>query len=146
MAVTTQLVISGNLTRDPERRDTSTGKVFTTVSIAQTPRRMNPDTGKWEDAETVYIRGTAWGNLADHIAHSLRKGDKILAVGTLRSSTWNNKEGVEQKSLELSIEDAGPSLIFANARPVKGDHTYTEQIKRSEDDGWVTVDDPDVPF
>jgi single-strand DNA-binding protein len=146
MAVTTQLVISGNLTRDPERRETSGGKGVTSVSIAQTPRKLNRDSGKWEDGETVYIRGTAWGDLADHIAHSLRKGDKILAVGTLKSSTWKNKEGVEQKTLEFQIEDAGPSLLFANARPVKGDHSYTDQVKRTDSDGWVTVDDDDTPF
>jgi single-strand DNA-binding protein len=145
VALTTQVLISGNLTRDPELKQISSGRSVVSITIAVTPRTFDQEKKEWRDAESVFLRSTAWGDLAEHIAHSLKKGDRVLASGTLKPTNWTNREGVKMSGLELTVEDIGPSLLRANATPVKGDHSYTAQIAKADDDGWVTVDD-DTPF
>jgi single-strand DNA-binding protein len=145
MAITTQIIVVGNLVRDPELRYTKTQKPVVSITIASTPRALNRATGKWEDGEPVFMRCSAWDDMAEHIAHSLKKGDRVLAAGVLKASKYNDREGNAKESLELQIDEIGPSLKFANASPQKGDHSYTDQIKKADNDGWVTVDD-DTPF
>jgi single-strand DNA-binding protein len=127
-------------------RQTSNGKAVASITIATTPRSYNKETKDWEDGVTVWTRASAFGNLAEHIGASLRKGSRVVVVGTLKSSVWRDKEGNERTSQELQIEDLGASLMFASVEIHKGDHSYTNQVAKADNDGWVTVDDDDTPF
>lgn len=146
MAITNQLSIVGNLVRDPELRYTKSNKAVVSLTVASTPRSYNRTTSQWEDGEAVFMRCSAWDNLAEHIAHSLRKGDRVWATGVLKATKYTDKEGNDKSGLELQIDEAGPSLKFSNATPVKGDHPRTERASGPDNDGWVTVDDSDTPF
>ncbi len=102
--------ITGNLTADPELRITPTGRAVASFTIANTPRSPDRATGQWQDGETWFVRCSAWGDMADNIATSLSKGAAVIASGRLRCRTWETTEGDKRATVEMTVDDIGPSL------------------------------------
>jgi single-strand DNA-binding protein len=97
------VMISGNLGNDPELRFTSGGKAVVNGSIGDTPRRLNRETQQWEDAgETLWLRFSLWNN-AEAFTEAARKGSKVVAVGRLKSRSWE-KDGQKHTVTELDAD------------------------------------------
>jgi single-strand DNA-binding protein len=111
--------ITGNLTADPELRFTPTGRAVASFTIANTPRYPDKATGQWKDAETWFVRCSAWGELGENIAASLTRGAAVVAVGRLAYRGWETKEGEKRGAVELTVDDIGPSLRRAAAKVTK---------------------------
>ncbi len=77
------VTVIGNLTGNPELRYTATGTAVAQFSVASNERYRGGD-GQWQDGPTSFVRCNAWRELADHIAESLAKGDRVIVTGTLR--------------------------------------------------------------
>lgn len=73
MAGETILTIVGNLTADPELRTTGTGTQVCGFTIASTPRVWNRQANQYEDGQSLFMRCSAWRDLAGHCAQSLSK-------------------------------------------------------------------------
>lgn len=116
MANETMMTIVGNLTADPELRFTQTGVAVAGFTVASTPSRYNKQTGEWDDADTLFLRCTAWRDLAEHVCESLRKGHMVIVTGRLRATTWETKEGERRTGFDVDVDDVGPSLRHATAR------------------------------
>lgn len=145
MALTTSLTIAGNLTFDPELRQTRDGKPVVNVSIAANPRAFDKATNEWKDGEPVFQKCSAFGDLAEHIANSLRKGMRVIAYGSLKTSNWVDKEGIKHSEPILQLEEVGMSLQFTNAQAVKA---VRQESATDSGDSWATpgaVSD-DTPF
>ncbi|MBB5167154.1 single-stranded DNA-binding protein [Mycobacterium sp. AZCC_0083] len=120
MALTLPVVtIEGTLTADPTLNFTQSGKGVSNINIACNTRRKNPQTDQWEDGDTTFTRGTVWGELAENLAESVVKGDKVIAHGVLKQKDFTDKEGNKRTAYELDIESIGPSLRFATAKVTK---------------------------
>lgn len=115
MASDNQVVISGNLTRDPELRYTPNGHAVVKFSVAVN-RRFRDDSGQWKDLDTSFFDVTAWRTLAENIAESLTQGARVVVVGRLRTSSWETPEGEKRSRLEIEAEEVGPSLKRATAK------------------------------
>jgi single-strand DNA-binding protein len=102
--------VTGNLTADPELRFTPTGRAVAAFTIANTPRYQDRATGEWKDAETWFVRCSAWGDTAENIINSLFKGTAVIAAGRLQARTWETKEGDKRATVEMTVDDIGPSL------------------------------------
>lgn len=74
MAGETTLTIVGNLTADPEIRTIGTGATVANFTVASTPRVWNRQTNQYEDGQALFMRCSAWRDMAGHIAQSLKKG------------------------------------------------------------------------
>jgi single-strand DNA-binding protein len=111
--------VIGNLTADPELRFTPTGRAVASFTIANTPRYPDKATGQWKDAETWFVRCSAWGDLGENIAASLTRGASVVAVGRLAYRGWETKEGEKRGAVELTVDDIGPSLRRAAAKVTK---------------------------
>lgn len=111
------LTVAGNLTGDPELRQTQQGKSVCSFSLAVNSRtRQGND---WVDGEPTFYRCTAWEELAEHVAQSLRKGHRVLIHGRLKTRTWQTNEGVDKLDLDLTIDEIGPSLQWATVQVTK---------------------------
>jgi single-strand DNA-binding protein len=110
---------AGNLSADPELRFTNTGKPVTGLRIAVTPRRFDRDGNRHVDGTTTFVDGQVWGKQAEHLAESLHKGDRVLVIGRwvtcVFTPTQGPNEGVEQRRLEVVVDELGPSLAWATA-------------------------------
>jgi single-strand DNA-binding protein len=114
----THVTITGNLTDDPEVRVTQAGAAVATFRVAVTLRR--PDgKGGWTDGETSFFQVVAWRQLAEHLADSLGKGDRVIVTGTLRMHAWETPEGDKRSVIEVQANEVGPSLRWATAKPEK---------------------------
>jgi len=109
-------VVIGNLTRDPEIRYTPQGKAVVTLTIADTPRNFDRASGQWSDGVTDWVKAVAWENLAENIAASLKKGDKVIAIGVYKAEKYEDKtSGEEKSSRKLVVSELSPSLTGAVA-------------------------------
>lgn len=113
------ITITGNLTGDPELRYTAGGQPYARMVIAATPRRYDRTTNTWIDGETIFMRATAWRDLAEHIAATVAKGARVIATGRLRQNTWTTDDGETRWSIDLDVDDLGPSLQWATATITK---------------------------
>lgn len=116
---TNTTTIVGNLTADPELAFTNAGVGYVRFTIASTPRRLNRDTGQWEDSATLFLSASMFRDAASHVAESLTKGTRVVAVGRLRQHTWQTPEGENRHRVEFDVDEIGPSLKFATARVTK---------------------------
>lgn len=125
MAGDTTLTIVGNLTADPELRFTSTGTAVANFVVASTPRTFDRSTGQWVDGEALFLRCTAWAQLAEHTAESLTKGMRVIVAGRLRQRSFQTREGDKRSVIELDVDEVGPSLRYATATVTKTTPTTT---------------------
>lgn len=116
MAGEVSVTIVGNLADDPELRYTQGGVAVVSVRVGSTPRTLNRSTNEWVDGETVWVRCTAWREAAENIAQSLTKGTRVVVTGRLKApSAYQSAQGEARASLELEIDEIGPSLRYATA-------------------------------
>jgi len=125
MAGETTLTIVGNLTGDPELRFTPTGHAVADFTVASTPRNYDRQTGEWRDGEPLFLRCTAWRQLAEHTAESLTRGTRVIVTGRLRQRSFELTEGVTRTVTELDVDELGPSLRYSTARITKTTRTAT---------------------
>lgn len=107
-----RVVLVGRLTRDPETKATTNGKVFTRISLASNRYIYNKDTGEGKD-EAGFFECVAFGRAAETIGKHLRKGSKIGVDGSLRWSSWENKDGKKASKVEIMID----SFQFMDSKP-----------------------------
>ena len=103
----------GNLVADPELRFTPSGAAVASLTVANTPRTYNRDTAEWVDGESTFLRCSAWRTLAEHIASSLHKGDRVIVSGVLKQRSYQDKEDNTRYVVELTVEEIGASLQYA---------------------------------
>ena len=113
-----RVVISGNLTRDPEVRMTQSGMPVMSLGIAVNDRRKNNQTGEWEDYAN-FIDCTMFGTRAQNVSQYLSKGQRVMIEGKLRYSQWE-RDGQKRSKIEVIIDD----LDFASNRGGSGQGSY----------------------
>lgn len=116
MAGETTITIVGNLTADPEIRTIGSGATVASFTIASTPRAFNRNTNQWEDGQALFMRCSAWRDLADHCASSLSKGMRVIAQGRLQQRSYQAQDGSNRTVVEMQIDEIGPSLRYATAQ------------------------------
>jgi single-strand DNA-binding protein len=125
MSNETNMTIVGYLTSDPELKNTSSGLAVVNITIANTPRKFDKTTSQWVDGQTLFMRATAWRTMAEQIAASMKKGDKVIALGRLVAESYKDKDGNERTATRLDLESVGIDL----SRPPK---TIYSDVARSE--------------
>ena len=105
-----RVVISGNLTRDPELRATAGGTSVLGFGVAVNDRRKNQQTGEWEDYPN-FIDCTMFGARAESLSRYLTKGTKVAIEGKLRWSQWE-REGQKRSKIEVIVDE----LEFMSSR------------------------------
>ena len=107
--------LTGNLTRDPELRFSAKGTAWCSAGLAVKPRRRLDDGGD-EDPATEFYDLVCFGDLAEHVAECLAKGDRVIACGREEQETWTGRDGAERTTRKLLADDLGVSLRFGVAR------------------------------
>jgi len=97
-----QVVLMGNLTRDPELRTTPNGHSVCSFSLALNRSYKNAS-GDWQEA-TDYIDIVAWGTLGERVAQYLTKGRAALVSGRLQSRSWE-QDGQKRSKVEVVAQD-----------------------------------------
>ena len=94
----TLITLAGWLGNDVQLRQAGEVPVAS-FRVATTPRRFQRKTGTWVDGDTQWYTVSAWRDLADNCARSLRRGDPVVVHGRLRAETLDVNSGVEVTEL-----------------------------------------------
>ena len=121
MANDTTITVCGNLVAAPELRFTQSGVAVASFTIASTPRKFNRQTNEWEDEEALFMRCSIWRDAAENVAESLEKGARVIAQGRLKQRSFTDREGNQRTSIELDVDEVGPSTKYAVVKPQKVD-------------------------
>lgn len=116
MAGETVITVVGNLTADPELRYTQNGLPVANFTIASTPRTFDKQANEWKDGDALFLRASVWREFAEHVAGSLTKGMRVIAQGRLTQKSYQDKDGNNRTSIELEVDEIGPSLRYATAQ------------------------------
>src|ERR1035438_2860198 len=108
-----QVTLMGNLTRDPELRQTPNGQNVCSFSLALN-RSYKDQSGEWQEA-TDYVDIVAWGPLAERVSQYLTKGRRCLVQGRLQSRSWE-QDGQKRNKVEGVASD----VTFLDRRPAGG--------------------------
>lgn len=115
MANETTLTVVGNLTAKPELRFTPSGAAVASFTVASTPRTFDRQSGEWREGETLFMRCTVWREMAENIAESLEKGQRVIVTGRLVQRVFETREGEKRTVVEMQAGEVGPSLRFCTA-------------------------------
>ena len=99
-----RVVLTGNLTRDPELRSTASGMSVCSLRIASNTRRKNQATGEWEDKPN-FFDVTVWGAQGENCARYLSKGRPVAIDGRLEWREWEVEGGGKRQAIDI-IADA----------------------------------------
>ncbi len=148
-----QVILMGNLTRDPELRTIPSGQSVCSFSLALNRSFKGAD-GNWQEA-TDYIDVIAWGPLGERVAQYLSKGRPCLVNGRLQSSSWE-KDGVKRSKVEVNAQDVtflgGRDGAEGGSNSASDSGAPTNSSKKQKDD--VVIEDigdepinlDDIPF
>jgi single-strand DNA-binding protein len=106
-----RIVLTGNLTRDPELRSTNNGTSVCGLRVAVNTRRKDPSTGEWTDKPN-FFDVTVWGAQGENCAQYLQKGRPVAVDGRLEWREWQDKEGNKRQSVDIIAD----SVQFLGSR------------------------------
>jgi single-strand DNA-binding protein len=95
-----RVILTGNLTRDPELRSTPTGMSVCSLRIATNTRRKDNNTGEWVDKPN-FFNVTVWGAQGENCARFLSKGRPVAIDGRLEWREWQANDGAKRESIEI---------------------------------------------
>ncbi|TML37484.1 MAG: single-stranded DNA-binding protein [Actinobacteria bacterium] len=105
-----RVVLTGNLTRDPELRSTPGGTSVCSLRIATNTRRKD-QSGNWVDKPN-YFDVTVWGAQGENCAQYLQKGRPVAVDGRLEWREWQDQQGNKRQSVEIIAD----SVQFLGSR------------------------------
>ena len=142
-----RVVISGNLTRDPELRSTASGMSVLGFGVAVNDRRKNNQTGEWEDYPN-FIDCTMFGNRANSLSGILVKGMKVAIEGKLRYSQWE-RDGQKRSKIEVIVDELEILTSRDGSGSTSNRGAYSSTATASPApviDANSSVYDEDIPF
>ena len=139
--MTSNLTIVGNLTKDPELRFTPTGQATASFAVAVNRRWQNRQTNEWEEA-TSFFDVVAWGSLAENLADSVHRGDRVVVEGRLDQRSWENNQGEKRSKIEITANEVAPSLRWATGEISKNQRSTPQTVPASNGAGG----DQEEPF
>lgn len=147
-----QVTLMGNLTRDPELRQTPNGQNVTSFSLALN-RSYKDASGEWQEA-TDYIDIVCWGPLAERVAQYLSKGRRCLVQGRLQSRSWeqdgNKRSKVEVLANDVTFLDGrggdSESSSGSNSEAPEPSESKPKASKKAKKDDVVIEDIGDEPI
>lgn len=98
-----KVMLTGNLTRDPELKSSITGTAILSFGIAVNERRKNNSTGEWEDIPN-FVDCTMFGKRAEAVARFISKGSKVAIEGKLHYSSWE-RDGQRRSKLDVIVDE-----------------------------------------
>jgi single-strand DNA-binding protein len=147
-----RVVITGNLTRDPELRAAGSTSVCS-LRVACNGRRKNGQTGEWED-QPNYFDVSVWGAQGENCSRYLSKGRGVAVDGRLQWREWTDQQGNKRQAVDIVAD----SVQFLGGRDDAGNgNGFSSSARATESD--VPIDtgdferqpvatgaDEDIPF
>jgi single-strand DNA-binding protein len=147
-----KVILVGNLGKDPEVKYTPGGMPIAKFSLA-TNERFKDKEGQWQD-RTEWHNIVAFQRLAEIVGEYVKKGGKVYIEGSLRTSSWDDKETGQKK---YKTEIVANDLVLLSGRGDSGDsgggsgrsasaNNFDQRSAEPEHAGATPITDDDIPF
>lgn len=151
-----RVVLTGNLTRDPELRSTASGMSVCSLRVACNTRRKDQSTGEWTDKPN-YFDVTVWGAQGENCARFLAKGRPVAIDGRLEWREWEGQDGGKRQAIDIIAD----SVQFLGGRDDAGgggggftprsdvpvdDRDFQPAAATTPPNGSPSPSDDDIPF
>lgn len=135
-----KVILIGNLTRDPEVNETSSGVTRCSFAVAVTRDYANSDGTR----ETDFFNITVWRRLAENCGKYLKKGNKVAIVGSLQNRSYEDKDGIKRNVTDVVASD----VEFLTPKNAQGDYESEPNVSaaRRERPQLEAIDDNQLPF
>jgi single-strand DNA-binding protein len=134
-----QVTLLGNLTRDPELRQTPSGQSVCSFSLALN-RSYKDSSGEWQEA-TDFIDVVAWGPLGERVAQYLSRGRRCLVQGRLQSRSWEH-EGQKRSKVEVLAADV--TFLDSRSNDSEESASSTDNVKPASSKSKSSKKEEDV--
>ncbi len=122
--------VIGNITRDPEMKETKGGQNVVTVGVATNRKWKDTNSGEYrEDVEFHNI--VCWGKLAEIVNNYVKKGTKVFFEGRLQTRTWEDEAGIKHYRTEIVAQDL---IILSPKDKFDGEANDTDTHELSTED------------
>lgn len=132
-----QATIIGNLGKDPQFQTSQDGRTdYTRLNVAWSESSKDR-TGQWVNGPVVWVFATVFGNQAQNVARSLKKGDRVVLSGDLKAEEWQSDQG-PQTTFTMRVNQVGASFI-AQQVSVQKQQSGNQQNYQSQNhaqDAW----------
>jgi single-strand DNA-binding protein len=122
------ITVSGNVTRDPQLKFLNSGQASVQLGVAVNRRWQNRQSQEWEES-TSFFDVVAYGPLAENVAISLGRGDRVVVTGRLEQRSYETVTGEKRNAFEINADEIAPSLKWATASVLR--------TPRSETNGYT---------
>jgi len=133
-----KVILSGNLTRDPEAGQTNSGISYCRFTVAVSRRFANAD----GEREADFLNCTAWRQTADFISKYFKKGSKISVVGSIQTRSYEGQDGQRKYSTDIIVEEAE----FAGSKSDNAGVDSTNVDSGKKQAKLEPVEEDDLPF
>ena len=116
MAFDNNVVIVGNVTRYPELRFIQSGTAVASFGLA-----WNQRSSQGGEEKAHFFDVTCWRDLAENVADSIEKGDRVVVYGRLDYRSWESENGEKRSAVQIVADEVSPSLRWATAEVTKTD-------------------------
>jgi len=148
-----KVILIGNLGKDPEVKYTPQGTAVAKFTLA-TNERFKDKSGEWQD-RTEWHSLVAWARTAEIVGEYLKKGRSVYVEGSLRTSSWDDKEtGQKRYKTEIVVNDLvllggrggeGGEGFSGGSRGGSANH-FDQRTPEPEPAGASPITDEDIPF
>ena len=137
-----KVFLIGNLTRDPELRETASGVPMCRFAIAVT----RPYSSQDGERQTDFFECTAWRGLGETIARFTKKGNKVAVVGHIHIRNYEDNQGAKRTAVDVIVQDCE----FLTPKDSNGFDDVADETRSSAPKKRATLqtmdDDSDIPF
>ena len=119
-----RVIITGNLTADPELRSLPSGTALCKLRVACNTRRKDNSTNEWVDKPN-YFDVTVWGAQGENCARYLSKGRPVAIDGRLEWREWTTQDGAKRESIEIVAD--GVQFLGGRDDAAMGGNGYAPQ-------------------
>ena len=143
-----KVIIIGNLTRDPEMKETQGGQTITTFGVATNREWMT--SGSERKKSTEFHEVVAWSKLGEICNQYLKKGKLVYIEGYLKTRSWEGEDGEKRFKTEVVAEDMvilskrGDAGGYGDDDDDDNDHASPAQEESSQDDAPADSDEDDM--
>lgn len=128
----TPMTVVGRIITDPRRRVVGDQEVIS-FRVASNSRRRTAE-GVWEAGNSLYVTVNCWGRLVTGVGAGLYKGAAVIAVGTVHTSDYEDRDGAKRSSLEMRATAVGPDLARVIARIEQPPHPHGAEAREAAED------------
>lgn len=111
----TYMHVAGVVATDPTIRKFDDGRQVLSFRVASTSRRYDNHSKDWVDGPTLWVKVSCWRDLAANASESVRKRDRVVVWGRVRTEQWKGEDGGQRSDLALDADALGHDLAFGTA-------------------------------